>query len=353
MAFVFQGNPDNFDIDTYLAIDNDDANGRPRLGGDMTDTDKLELSEKPITNRRTFLKTIAGVCLLSATPQSLLSSDTDDLLLKKFSDTGERLPVIGMGTWITFNVGNNIQTRNQRTQVLGTFFKLGGGLVDSSPMYGSAEEVLGYALDRLGRPPPSLFSATKVWTPFSSRGEWQIEESHKLWGLQQFDLYQIHNLVAWEHHLQTLQQHKHEGTIRYIGVTTSHGRRQQELEQIIQTQPIDFVQLTYNILDREVERRLLPAAIEKGVAVIANRPFQGGDLFFKLARKPLPKWAGDIDCQNWAGFFLKFVVSHHAITCAIPATSQVEHMIENMGALRGKLPDSTTRKRMADYVASL
>ena len=134
MAFVFQGNPDNFDIDTYLAIDNDDANGRPRLGGDMTDTDKLELSEKPITNRRTFLKTIAGVGLLSATPQSLLSSDTDDLLLKKFSDTGERLPVIGMGTWITFNVGNNIQTRNQRTQVLGTFFKLGGGLVDSSPM---------------------------------------------------------------------------------------------------------------------------------------------------------------------------------------------------------------------------
>jgi diketogulonate reductase-like aldo/keto reductase len=220
-------------------------------------------------------------------------------------------------------------------------------------MYGSAEEVLGYALDRLGRPQPSLFSATKVWTPFASRGEWQIEESHKLWGLQQFDLYQIHNLVAWEHHLQTLQQHKHEGTIRYIGVTTSHGRRHQELEQIIQTQPIDFVQLTYNILDREVERRLLPAAIEKGVAVIANRPFQGGDLFFKLARKPLPKWAGDIDCQNWAGFFLKFVVSHHAITCAIPATSQVEHMIENMGALRGKLPDSKTRKRMADYVASL
>ena len=163
----------------------------------MTDTDKLELSEKPITNRRTFLKTIAGVGLLSATPQSLLSSDTDDLLLKKFSDSGERLPVIGMGTWITFNVGNNIQTRNQRTQVLGTFFKLGGGLVDSSPMYGSAEEVLGYALDSLGRPQSSLFSATKVWTPFFSRGEGQIEESHKLWGLQQFDLYQIHNLVAW------------------------------------------------------------------------------------------------------------------------------------------------------------
>lgn len=305
---------------------------------------------KKKSNRRAFLKKIAGLGCWAAWPQLTIANPGNELILKKIPATGEALPVIGMGTWITFNVGTNIQARNDRTQVLETFFKLGGGLVDSSPMYGSAEEVLGYALNRLGKKQTSLFSATKVWTPFAGKGVQQIEDSFRLWGIKQFDLFQVHNLLAWEKHLPELLQRKQEGLIRYVGITTSHGRRHPELEHVIKTQPIDFVQLTYNILDREVEQRLLPVAREKGVAVIANRPFQGGALFSRFANKRLPGWAKEIDCHNWAQFFLKFIVSHPAITCAIPATSRVEHMIENMGALRGQLPDEKMRIQMIDHI---
>jgi len=302
------------------------------------------------SNRRAFLSKIAGISCLAAWPQLSISSPGNNIIAKKIPASGEVIPAIGMGTWISFNVGSNIQARNARTQVLDTFLKLGGGMVDSSPMYGSAEEVMGYALKRLGTPKPSLFAATKVWTPSAEQGKQQLEDSLKFWGVRRFDLYQIHNLLAWEKHLPILLQRKQAGTIRYVGVTTSHGRRHQELEHIIKTQPIDFVQLTYNMIDREAEQRLLPLAKEKAVAVIANRPFQGGDLFSRLADKRLPVWAKDIDCHNWAQFFLKFIVSHPAVTCAIPATSQVEHMIENMGALRGQLPDHKMRMQMLEYI---
>lgn len=304
-------------------------------------------------SRRRFLYQLAAMSCLASWPPGLTANPDSGLIFKKIPVSGESIPVIGMGTWITFNVGNNLQARNDRTRVLETFFKLGGGMVDSSPMYGSAEAVMGYALDRLGRPQSSLFAATKVWSPFAAKGEKQIENSYHLWGLKRFDLFQIHNLLAWETHLPKLLQRKRDGSIRYIGISTSHGRRHEELEQLIMTQPIDFVQLTYNILDREVEQRLLPAAKEKGVAVIANRPFQGGDLFSKLAHKPLPDWSREFDCQNWAQFFLKFIVSHPSVTCAIPATSRIDHMVENMGALRGRLPEQKTRSRMIDYIASI
>lgn len=304
-------------------------------------------------DRRGFLKLLAAMGAWFSMPSMVLASLDDAPLTKEIPSTGEKIPVIGMGTWITFNVGNNLRARNDRTEVLDTFFKLGGGMVDSSPMYGSAEKVMGYALNRLGQPQPKLFSATKVWTPFTGRGKQQIQDSFRLWGIKQFDLFQVHNLVNWENHLEHLLELKRSGSIRYVGITTSHGRRHGELEDIIRTQPIDFVQLTYNILDREVENRLLPAAKEKGVAVIANRPFQGGYLFSDYANQPLPRWAREIDCHNWAQFFLKFVVSHEAVTCAIPATSQVPHMIENMGAGRGHLPDAAMRAKMIDYIASL
>ena len=304
--------------------------------------------------RRQFLQALSFPALLSMLPSNAFATD-NRLITKPIPNSGEQLPVIGMGTWITFNVGSNTEARNARTEVLKTFFDLGGSMVDSSPMYGSAEEVMGYALKRLQsqgvKTQESLFSTTKVWT--RSDGEDQIADSYRLWGLDNFDLYQIHNLLNWQDHLARLKQLKQAGKIRYIGITTSHGRRHEDLEQIMKTQPIDFVQLTYNIRYREVEQRLLPLAREKGIAVIVNRPLDGGRLFDQYENKTLPAWAAEIGCENWAQFFLKFVVSHPAVTCAIPATSQVAHMKENMGAGRGDLPDQAMRTKMLKYIQSI
>lgn len=280
------------------------------------------------------------------------SRDTGEMLKKEIPSSGEMIPAIGMGTYITFNVGGDTELRNHRTEVLQHFFDRGGGMIDSSPMYGSSEEVIGYGLDRTDKQ-DNKFSATKVWTRWSGRGTNQIEDSFDLWGIDQFDLIQVHNLLNLESHIETIREYKEEGKIRYIGVTTSHGRRHSELEQIMENEPLDFVQLTYNVVDREPESRLLPLAREKGIAVIANRPFQRGDLFDKFAHHPLPEWVEEIDVENWAQFFLKFIVSHSDITCAIPATSKVEHMQENMGALYGRFPDETQRSRMTDYIQTL
>ncbi len=275
-----------------------------------------------------------------------------ELLQKAIPATGERLPVIGMGSWITFNVGDDAALRDARLEVLRTFFDRGGAVIDSSPMYGSSEEVIGHCLKRLNNP-QSLFAATKVWTPLQWLGVRQMQASEALWGTKRFDLMQIHNLLDWQAHLETLLEWKAAGRVRYIGVTTSHGRRHQELERIMATQPIDFVQFTYNVLDREAEQQLLPLAAERRLAVIINRPFQRGRLFDAFGRRPLPDWAGDIDCANWAQLFLKFIVSHPAVTCAIPATSRIDHMLENMGAVYGRLPDSALRARLISYIESL
>ena len=241
---------------------------------------------------------------------------------------------------------------NVSPDVLRTFLKMGGGMVDSSPMYGSAEQVLGYTLERIDDS-SSLFSATKIWTPFTGQGISQIMDSHEYWGLEQFDLLQVHNLLNWEKHLETLLEWKSLGLTRYVGITTSHGRRHDLFEKVMTTAPIDFVQFTYNIVDRAAEDRLLPIARERELGVIINRPFQGGQLFPRFEKLPLPAFAKTFDCRNWAQFFLKFIVSHPAVTCAIPATSRVDHMIENMGALEGRLPDEGERRMMIQYIASL
>jgi len=311
------------------------------------------MQQHPPFTRRDFLSKLAALSALSFSPAWLhAAASHTNILTKPIPSTGERIPAVGMGTWISFNVGNDTQARNARTEVLRAFFELGGGMVDSSPMYGSAEEVMGYALAKL-KQPAGLFSATKVWTGSKSNGKAQIADSHRLWGIERFDLWQIHNLLSWQAHLETLLAMKAAGQLRYIGITTSHGRRHRDLADIMASQPIDFVQLTYNLVDREVEQRLLPLAQEKGIAVIANRPFQGGALIDRVQRHPLPAWAADIDCANWAQFLLKFIISHPALTCAIPATSQVEHMYENMGAMQGRLPDTKMRQRMIDYVKAL
>ncbi|MGD9866822.1 MAG: aldo/keto reductase [Hyphomicrobiales bacterium] len=262
------------------------------------------------------------------------------------------LPAIGMGTWITFNVGSDKNLRADRARVLQTFFDMGGELVDSSPMYGTSEEVIGDCLKQYSGVPP-LFSATKVWTMFESFGITQMERSMELWGLPRFDLMQIHNLLDWDTHINTLKDWKAAGRIRYLGITTSHGRRHGDFAKVMQSEPLDFVQFTYNILDREAEKRLLPLAADRGQAVVVNRPFRQGGLFDLFQKHPLPEWASEFDAANWAQFFLKFIISHPAVTCAIPATSRVEHMRENMGALQGALPDAGMRQRMVQYVESL
>jgi diketogulonate reductase-like aldo/keto reductase len=274
-------------------------------------------------------------------------------ITKPIPKSGERIGVIGMGSWITFNVGGDNAARAARTKVLDAFLKAGGGMVDSSPMYGSSEEVIGHCLGQL-RPEGGLFSATKVWTSSKSEGVEQFKDSLRFWGLRKLDLYQIHNLVAWQDHLETLKALKAEGRIRYIGITTSHGRRHRDLERIIETRPeFDFVQLTYNPDDRDVEARLLPAAQANGLGVIVNRPFQRGDLLDRIGKKPLPGWAAEIGCTGWPQVLLKFAVSHPAVTCAIPATSQVPHMVEDMAAGTGVLPDADIRKRITGIVAGL
>ncbi|GAB4346859.1 MAG: aldo/keto reductase [Gammaproteobacteria bacterium] len=271
---------------------------------------------------------------------------------RQIPSSGESIPAIGMGSWITFNVGDDIEARRVRVEVLRRFFEQGGALIDSSPMYGSSEAVIGYCLARLHRP-AALFSATKVWTWGESAGVKQMERSRALWGEDRFDLMQIHNLLDWKTHFETLKAWKAEGRLRYLGVTTSHGRRHDELVEIMRNQPLDFVQFTYNVVDREAEERLLPLAADRGIAVIINRPFRRGALFDRFARHPLPDWASEIDCANWAQFFLKFIVSHPAVTCAIPATSRPDHMMENMGALHGRLPDAAQRREMIRYLDSL
>lgn len=266
--------------------------------------------------------------------------------------SAERIPAVGMGTWLTFDVADSIHGMNSRARVLAEFFANGGGLIDSSPMYGSSQAAIGQCLARLGTS-AGLFSATKVWSPSRWLGRKQMERAADLWGVPNFDLLQVHNLLGWEAHLETLIEWRASGRVRYIGVTTSHGRRHAELLEIMRTQPIDFVQLTYNILDREAEREIFPAARAAGIAVIANRPFRASRLFDPVRGKPLPRWAADIDCDNWAQFFLKFIISHPAVTVAIPATSRVDHMRENMGALFGRLPNSGQRTAMAVYYAGL
>ncbi len=300
------------------------------------------------TSRRQFLKLAMA---LGAYP--LYSQASSEHLKKAIPTSGELLNVIGMGTWQTFNVGSDIEFRNQRTQVLKTFFELGGQMVDSSPMYGSSPEVLGYALDKLNFP-KQLFSAEKVWTSDGDSTTEALQKSLSEWQQPAFDLYQIHNLLAWQDHLQNLYELKRQGKIRYVGITTSHGRRHRDLEKIMASEPLDFVQLTYNILDREAESRLLPLAQEKGIAVIANRPFQGGGFLKQLKRTSgLPPWASNLGIINWPQFLLKFIVSHPAITCAIPATTKVAHMHENMGALKGRLPTEKERVRMLTYLQAL
>jgi diketogulonate reductase-like aldo/keto reductase len=300
-------------------------------------------------DRRDALRFLGASAICAALPSRAQAPAAH---ARAIPSTGEALPVIGLGTWLTFDVGDgDTPARRARGDILRAFDAAGGRMVDSSPMYGSSEAVVGAELART--PGARIFSATKVWTVGGLAGRRQMENSLKLWRLPRVDVMQVHNLLDWETHWPTLKAWKAEGRARYIGMTTSHGRRHDDLEAMLRRERMDFVQVTYNLADPQVDKVLLPLAAERGTAVIVNRPFDGGDLFGARTARPLPGWASELQCASWAEAFLKWVVSHPAVTCAFPATSRIEHLRENVRALQGPLPDAALRRRIAEDYARL
>ena len=289
-------------------------------------------------SRRSFAGGLAAATLLPAAAPGPL--------LKTIPSSGERLPAIGMGSWLTFDIGTEATALSARTEVLRAFFAAGGRLVDSSPMYGSSQGAIGAVLGRLRRP-AGLFAADKVWTRGQREGRAQIARSRERWGIERFDLLQVHNLVDWQTQLDTLMAMKADGRVRYVGITSYDGIAYDDVEAIMRRHPIDFVQISYNLADRRAETRLLPLAADRGIGVIVNRPFQEGRLIEMTRRRPLPALARDAGTANWAQYLLKFIVSHPAVTAAIPATRQVAHMRQNMAALVGPVPGAATRRAMA------
>ena len=273
------------------------------------------------------------------------SAQSNRIMTKKIPSTGEDLPVIGVGTWQTFDVGSNAAARTQLRAVLKLLDK---NMVDSSPMYGSSETVAGDLIAELGMR-EQLFMATKVWTRGRDDGIQQMETSFKRLRVERMDLMQIHNLVDVDTHTRTLLEMKSRKKIRYLGITHYTSSAYAEVERWLKTRQYDFLQINYSLGERESENRLLPLAAELKVAVIANRPFAEGALFRRTKNKPLPPWAAELGISSWAQYFLKWIVSHPAVTCAIPGTGNPKHMADNLGAGRGTLPDASARKRMADY----
>jgi len=265
--------------------------------------------------------------------------------------SGETLPVIGLGTWQTFDVGAGAEARAPLRTILQAFVDDGATVVDSSPMYGRAEQVVGDLASELNIR-PRLFVATKVWTKGRAEGIRQMEASLRKLRVDRLDLMQVHNLVDAPTHLDTLRGWKKDGRVRYIGVTHYTSRGAEEIADLLATETVDFVQINYGPLERDAERRLFPLTLDRGIAVLANRPL-GGDtrsLMKRLRSRPLPGWAAEIDCDSWAQIVLKFVVSHPAVTCAIPATSQPDHMRDNLQAGRGPQPDAKMRERIVSAI---
>jgi aryl-alcohol dehydrogenase-like predicted oxidoreductase len=274
------------------------------------------------------------------------------MLTRRIPRTGEALPVIGLGTWSTFDVGEGAEARAPLRQVLADFLAAGGRVIDSSPMYGRAEAVVGDLLAALGEG-PTPFLATKVWTSGKARGVEQQDTSLRRLRRKAIELMQVHNLVDVKTHLPVLRERKAAGVYRYVGITHYQLGAFDDLERLIRTESLDFVQLPYSIVVREAERRLLPAAAETGTAVLVMRPFEGGELFARVKGKPLPALAGELGCTSWAQLFLKFILGHPAVTCPIPATSKPEHLADNLRAGAGPLPDDKQRRALAAIVDGL
>lgn len=303
-------------------------------------------------HRRDALRMLAGAAGLWMTGDaSSAPLRADRILTRRIPSSGEALPVIGLGTWQTFDVGAARAEREPLEEVMRTFAAMGGKLIDSSPMYGRSEEVVGDICAALGLR-AQLFMATKVWTHGRAEGIAQMEESMRKLRARPIDLMQVHNLVDIDTHLDTLRDWKRTGRVRHVGVTHYTASGHEGVARAIESEALDFIQINYSVGEREAERRLLPLASERGVAVIANRPFAGGGALRRLRGKPLPAWAAEIDCTSWAQLLLKFVIGHPAVTCAIPATAKPAHLRDNMRAGSGRLPDEKLRARIADAAAS-
>ena len=295
---------------------------------------------EPLT-RRTVLRLMAGAAA---------GVGASSILQRPIPSSGETIPAVGLGTWRTFDVGAATAERAPLRAVLQRFVELGGRVVDSSPMYGTAESVLGDLAADLAVT-DRLFLATKVWTSGRDAGAAQMEQSLRRLG-GRLDLMQIHNLLDWRAHLRTLRAWKQAGRVRYLGVTHYTSSAYDELERVLRGEALDFVQVNYSVGEREAERRILPLARERGIAVLVNRPFSEGSLFRHLRGRTLPGWAAEIGCESWAQLLLKWILAHPAVTCVIPATSRPQHLVDNMKAGLGALPDAATRERIAAAVAA-
>ncbi len=303
-------------------------------------------------SRRRTLQYLATVGATALLPMTLSAQPNKPLIKRAIPKSGELLPVVGIGTYDTFDVGSKAPERTELKQVLLEFAALGGTVIDSSPMYGEAERVVGDLTGELGNR-DRYFYATKVWASGRDAGVRQMEQSFRLMRTQHMELMQIHNLLDLEVHTKTLREWKTSGKIRYMGITHYLAGAHVELEKLIKTNTYDTVQFNYSMAEREAEARLLPACLEAGVAVIVNRPFAQANLFGRVKGKPLPGWAAEFDCTSWAQFFLKYLLGHPAVTCVIPGTRRVAHLKDNMQAGMGRLPDAATRKRMLETFNTL
>ena len=293
---------------------------------------------------RVFGATAAGALLGRSGPGA-----SPEPLLRAIPSSGERIPVVGLGTWSTFDVGSSAAERQPLEEVLTRFSERGGRVVDSSPMYGRSEAVVGEIAAKRGIT-GKLFLATKVWTLRRAAGIEQMETSERLLGTKRLDLLQVHNLLDVDTHLATLRAWKEKGRVRYIGVTHYNESAYPEVERVLLREKLDFLQVNYSLSERGAEKRILPLARDKGVAVLVNRPFGGGEALRRVLSRPLPPWAAEFDCTSWAQFFLKWILAHPAVTCAIPATNKRTHLDDNFDAALGRLPGEALRRRMIEAV---
>lgn len=304
-------------------------------------------------SRRELLRMTASLGLGAFFSPLLTILEQDRKMLKRaIPSSDEMLPVVGLGTWIQFDVGSSNSERDPLRRVLELMVKQGGEVIDSSPMYGNAEEVVGDLTSDIGHP-EHFFYATKVWTRGRQSGIKQMNTSMRKMRRETMDLIQVHNLVDWQTHLETLNKWKEEGKIRYTGITHYTDASHDDLEEIIRNRNIDFVQCNYSIRDRNAEKSLLDAAMDHEVAVLINQPYGGGSLFQAVSGKALPGWASEFEIDSWGQFFLKYILSHPAVTCVIPGTSDPDHLVDNMGAGYGPMPDEQARKEMLRYFENL
>ncbi len=303
-------------------------------------------------DRRTAVKLLASATAAVLAPTRLAAAEAPVMTLRKVPASGEEIPVIGMGSSDTFDVGTDGMKRAVLQGVLRSLVESGGRVIDTSPMYGSAEGVLGDLIEELGIG-SKVWLATKVWTRGREAGAKQVADSFARLRTDRLDLLQIHNLLDWREHLPTLRALQASGRVKYSGITHYRADAHAEIERVLVAEKFDWVQLNYSLAEPEAAARLLPFCQDKGIAVMVNRPFADGAMFARVRGRPLPPWAAEVGCGSWGQFFLRFVISHPAVTCVIPATSKPQHMVDNAASGRAPLPDARQRERMRAYWESL